>query len=68
MNEDEDVCVFVELLDTPKSHLEVVQNLFMLVSVLDLEYVDENLYSSKDCFLLDEEILLHESILSSAIP
>lgn len=68
VDEDKDVGVLVELLNAAESHLEVLQDLLMLLAVLDLEHVDQHLDSSENSLFLHEEILLHESVLPSTVP
>jgi hypothetical protein len=69
VDEDEDAGVLVELLDAPEGHFEVLEYLFVLVAVVfNLEHIDQHLDSSKNCLLLHQKVLLHEGVLTSAIP
>lgn len=54
VDEHEDVCVFVVLLDAAKGELPVLKALFQsLPVVFNLEHVDEDLHSSEDRLFLD---------------
>jgi hypothetical protein len=67
--EHENAGVLVELFDASERHLEVLKNLLVFVPViLNLEYIDKHLNSSKNCLLLHEKVLLHKSVLPPAIP
>lgn len=68
VDEHEHVCVLVELLDVPQSHLEVLQNLLVLLPVLDLEHVNQHLHPPENRLLLHLKVLLHERVLPSAVP
>lgn len=68
VDENEDVCVFVELFNASESHLEILQNFLMLFSIFNFKHVDKNLYSSKNCLFLNQKVLLHECVLTSTIP
>ena len=69
MNQDEDISILIELLDALQGHLEVVQDLLVLIrKVINFKDVDEHFHSSENGLLLDQEVLLHESILTSTVP
>jgi hypothetical protein len=54
VDEHEDVCVFVVLLDAAKGELPVLKALFQsLPVVFNLEHVDEDLHSAEDRLFLD---------------
>lgn len=67
--ENEDVCVLVVLLDAAQRQLPILEALLQpLPMIFNLEDIDKHLHSAEDGLLLDQEILLHEGVLSSAIP
>lgn len=68
MYEDKYVGILVELFDTSQSHLKVFQNLFLFISIRYFKYIDQHLYTTEYRLFLDKKILLHKSILTSAIP
>lgn len=69
MYENKDIGILIVLLDATQCQLPIFKALLQsLPMIFNLEDIDKHLYSPEDGLLLDEEILLHEGILSSAIP
>lgn len=64
-----DIRVLIVLLDATESQLPILKALLQsLPMIFNLEDIDKHFHSPEDGLLLDEEVLLHEGILSSAIP
>lgn len=69
MDQHEDIGIFVVLLDALQCKLPILETFLESLSVvLNLKDVDQHLNPSEDGLLLDEEVLLHEGVLASAIP
>ena len=69
MDQHKDNGVLAVLLNALQGEFPVLKTFLEPLSmILDLKDVDEHLDTSEDGLLLHEEVLLHEGILSSAIP
>lgn len=69
VDQHKNISIFVVLLDALECKLPILKTFLESLSVvLNLKDVDEHLDSSEDGLLLDEEVLLHEGVLSSTIP
>ena len=69
VNEDKDSPILIVLLHTLDSQTPILQTFFQLfLRLFNIENVDNNLDILEDSFALDHEVVIHESVLGSAIP